>query len=60
MEVFDHLNVEGHTIIVVTHEEHIAKHSHRIVRLRDGQVEEDILLSKNGYPIESDTDPSAE
>lgn len=51
MEVFDHLNVEGHTIIVVTHEEHIAKHSHRIVRLRDGQVEEDILLSKNGYPI---------
>lgn len=60
MEVFDHLNVEGHTIIVVTHEEHIAKHSHRIVRLRDGQVEEDILLSKNGYPIEVDTDPSAE
>ena len=60
MEVFDHLNVEGHTIIVVTHEEHIAKHCHRIVRLRDGQVEEDILLSKNGYPIESDTDPSAE
>ena len=59
MEVFDHLNVEGHTIIVVTHEEHIAKHSHRVVRLRDGQVEEDILLSKNGYPIESDTDPSA-
>lgn len=41
MEVFDRLNHDGHTIIVVTHEEHIAAHSKRIVRLRDGQIESD-------------------
>ncbi len=31
----------GNTIILVTHEEAIAKHAHRIIRLRDGQVESD-------------------
>jgi len=31
----------GNTIILVTHEEEIAKNAHRIIRLRDGEVESD-------------------
>jgi putative ABC transport system ATP-binding protein len=35
------LHTEGNTIIIVTHEEDIALHAHRIVRLRDGVIESD-------------------
>ncbi len=45
MEVFDRLNADGHTIIVVTHEKGIAEHSRRILRLHDGEVAEDKQLS---------------
>ncbi|GAB4396522.1 MAG: ABC transporter ATP-binding protein [Microscillaceae bacterium] len=41
MDLFDRLHQEGNTIIMVTHEEDIAKYAHRIVRLRDGLVESD-------------------
>jgi putative ABC transport system ATP-binding protein len=41
MELFDELHGMGNTIILVTHEEHIAQHSNRIVRFRDGVVESD-------------------
>src|SRR3954465_13457333 len=41
MELFEQLYEQGNTIIVVTHEEDIARHSRRIVRLRDGLIESD-------------------
>jgi putative ABC transport system ATP-binding protein len=41
MEIFEDIHDEGNTIIMVTHEEYIAEHSDRIVRLRDGHVERD-------------------
>ncbi|SES96318.1 ABC transporter ATP-binding protein [Hymenobacter actinosclerus] len=41
MELFEALYARGNTIIMVTHEEDIAMHAHRIVRLRDGLVESD-------------------
>jgi putative ABC transport system ATP-binding protein len=41
MELFEHLYERGNTIIVVTHEEDIARHARRIVRLRDGLIETD-------------------
>jgi putative ABC transport system ATP-binding protein len=41
MGLFDELNGRGNTIVLVTHEEDIAAHAHRFVRLRDGQVLED-------------------
>ena len=41
MELFDQLHTAGNTIIVVTHEEHIAEHAQRVVRLRDGFIESD-------------------
>jgi len=41
MALFDELHDQGNTIILVTHEEHIAHHAHRIVRLLDGKIAED-------------------
>ncbi len=41
MGLFDALRAEGNTIILVTHEEDIARHATRIVRLRDGLIESD-------------------
>lgn len=41
MELFEQLYNQGNTIIVVTHEEDIAQHARRIVRLRDGLIESD-------------------
>jgi putative ABC transport system ATP-binding protein len=42
MALFEHLYEQGNTIIVVTHEEDIARHARRIVRLRDGLIESDL------------------
>ncbi len=43
MAMFDELHDEGQTIILVTHEDHIARHALRTIRLRDGKIESDIL-----------------
>ena len=41
MKLFDEIHSHGNTIIVVTHEEDIARHAKRIIRLRDGLIESD-------------------
>ncbi|PKO98614.1 MAG: macrolide ABC transporter ATP-binding protein [Bacteroidetes bacterium HGW-Bacteroidetes-8] len=41
MKLFADIHKKGNTIIVVTHEEDIAKHAKRIIRLRDGLIESD-------------------
>ncbi len=41
MALFDQIHKKGNTIILVTHEEDIAAHAHRIIRLRDGVIESD-------------------
>lgn len=46
MRIFDDLHDAGNTIILVTHEDHVANYAHRVVRLKDGQVESDIT---NGH-----------
>jgi putative ABC transport system ATP-binding protein len=43
MGLFDAIHQKGNTVIIVTHEEDIAKYAHRIIRLRDGVVESDEL-----------------
>ena len=42
MSMFDKLHADGQTIILVTHEDHIARHALRTIRLRDGKIESDI------------------
>ena len=42
MEILDLLHKKGHTIILVTHEDGVAKHAHRTIRLFDGKITEDI------------------
>jgi len=41
MGLIEDIHAKGNTIILVTHEEDIAKHAHRIVRMRDGLIEND-------------------
>ncbi len=41
LDLFDDLNAKGTTIVMVTHEEEVAAHARRIVRLRDGVIESD-------------------
>ena len=48
MLFFEDLYKKGNTIILVTHEEYIAEHSKRIIRIRDGRIESDLPLEKNG------------
>ena len=41
LQVFAHLNAEGRTVIMITHEPDVAAHAKRVIRLRDGLVVED-------------------
>ena len=38
MQLFDELHAEGHTLIIVTHEDEIARHCRRVVEMKDGRV----------------------
>ncbi|MFW5973159.1 MAG: ABC transporter ATP-binding protein [Bacteroidota bacterium] len=44
MELFEVLYRRGNTLLVVTHEEDVAKHARRVVRLRDGLIESDVQV----------------
>jgi len=46
MEILDQLHAAGNTIILVTHENDIADHANRILKLKDGLVESDTLVKK--------------
>ena len=46
MALFEEIYKNGNTIILVTHEEDIAQHAHRIIRLKDGLVESDTVNGK--------------
>jgi len=41
LSIFDELNRRGNTLLVVTHEEEVAAHAKRVIRLRDGRIEKD-------------------
>ena len=42
LTLFDEIHRQGNTVIVVTHEEEVARHAHRVIRLLDGMVESDV------------------
>lgn len=52
MNLFDDIHKKGNTIILVTHEEDIARHAHRILRLRDGEIESD-EVNENPVKVEA-------
>jgi len=48
MEVFAGLSRRGKTILMVTHESHIAAHASRVITLRDGRIESDVTDHQGG------------
>lgn len=41
MSIFEKLNNQGHTVVMITHEPDIAKHAKRIIHIKDGKIEKD-------------------
>ena len=46
MKLFEEIHSSGNTVVLVTHEEDIARYAHRVIRLRDGKIESDEKLKK--------------
>ena len=51
MDIFGKIHASGNTVILVTHEEDIANHAHRVIRLRDGVIETDKRRTHEGVAM---------
>src|SRR3989338_7248409 len=50
MEIIRRLNDEGHTVVLITHETYTAENAKRIIRLKDGVIESDALVTQRAAP----------
>jgi putative ABC transport system ATP-binding protein len=57
MRLFEALHRQGNTLLVVTHEEEIARHARRIIHLRDGKLERDETVDR---PVLADAEIAVE
>ncbi len=48
MDILNELHDEGRTIVIITHEDEVARHAHRIIRLMDGRVISDVSAPPSG------------
>ena len=55
MGLFNDIYEQGNTIILVTHEEYVAQHAKRIIRLRDGLIESDESVKERIIPKKKET-----
>jgi putative ABC transport system ATP-binding protein len=59
LSVFDRLNAEGHTVVLITHEHDVASHTKRVIELRDGQIVADGRQSEVSQTRPRSTEVSA-
>jgi len=59
LSVFDRLNAEGHTVVLITHERDVASHTKRVIELRDGQIVADGRQSEVSQTRPRSTEVSA-
>ena len=50
MALFERLHQQGRTVLLITHEQDIARHAHRIIHIRDGRIERDETVTVSGPP----------
>lgn len=56
MTLLKNLHAEGRTIILITHDENVARHAKRIIRIQDGKILEDSGRVENVVPVSASTD----
>ena len=52
LDLIDRLNADGKTIVLVTHDEKVAARAHRVIHMKDGKVERDILNERKEHALE--------
>ena len=60
LALFDELHAEGRTILVVTHEQDVAEHCERIIRIRDGVVESSDVVTSRRRPARPASEPASD